>query len=411
MSRKVPLTHKGDAHKIEFLRTAVVGHSWAKEPLRRVATAGLKFQQLYSELEIEVQLERESNAASSSSSHHPTESFSDHKINFVGQGRYVCRNGQHNQQKKHQQRKRACFNCGSEAHLIKQCPDPVNLSRAAAGNICRLNTKKVRNAVHLVLAHLCHELDQSDDDHNGDNPEDDAKVFEQILVTGITELDITGSQKEDDIPIFSVHVHFAPTSGSFWGACIDSGAQRTVIGRKQADAYIKQIGDVNSESIDTISKSTRFRFGNTNHACDGVLHINMPVADDVVVQFDAFIVPIDVPLLLGLDVLTKLDIVIKFSSATIESERDDWVLKLIQKMGHLYVEWSPTVYYSEQELRRIHRHFFHPITDKLVNVIHRGAKEHANQGLRKNLEQHSRNMRHLSKTCKGSRAISGCNPQ
>lgn len=50
MSRQVPITHRGDAHKIESLLHAVLGHQWAREPLNRIATAGLSFQQPYSEL-------------------------------------------------------------------------------------------------------------------------------------------------------------------------------------------------------------------------------------------------------------------------------------------------------------------------------------------------------------------------
>lgn len=393
MSRQVPLTHRGDAHKIEFLRTAVVGQSWARVPLSRVATEGLTFQQLYSELEIAVQLERESLAASSSSprTHIPTTDAD--RINFVGQGKYVRRNGQNGHQKQRPPRKRACFNCGSDKHLIKHCPHPINFSRAAAGNIKRLNSKRTPNAVHIVLAHLCNELDQSDDCKDECDPDDDdVKVFEQLLVSNLADLDISDDHTNDDVPIFSVQVHFAPTTDTFWGACVDSGAQRTVIGRKQADAYISQIGDATSGIKKDVDLATRFRFGDTNHNCDGILHVKMPVADDVVVHFDAFIVPIDVPLLLGLDVLKRLDIIIKFSNGTLQSENDDWVLNLKHKMGHLYVEWPPTVFYTEQELRRIHRHFYHPSTDKLANLIRRGAKDHDKPGLRRDLD-------HIRETC------------
>lgn len=42
----LPVTHRGDAHKLEFLRSAVVGRVWAVEPLSSIATNGLSFQQL-----------------------------------------------------------------------------------------------------------------------------------------------------------------------------------------------------------------------------------------------------------------------------------------------------------------------------------------------------------------------------
>lgn len=58
MKPKVPESHQENTHKIELFRAAVTGYQWAKEPLSRVATAGISFQQLYSELKISVQLER-----------------------------------------------------------------------------------------------------------------------------------------------------------------------------------------------------------------------------------------------------------------------------------------------------------------------------------------------------------------
>ena len=51
LSPQVPDSHRGDAHKIKFLRSAVIGSEWATEPLSRIVTHGLTFQQLYGELE------------------------------------------------------------------------------------------------------------------------------------------------------------------------------------------------------------------------------------------------------------------------------------------------------------------------------------------------------------------------
>lgn len=56
MLRQVPESHRSVPHKNEFLRKAVTAHAWAGEPLGRIATAGLTFQQLYAEPEIAVQL-------------------------------------------------------------------------------------------------------------------------------------------------------------------------------------------------------------------------------------------------------------------------------------------------------------------------------------------------------------------
>lgn len=46
LAPQVPRSHQGDAHKVGFLRNAVVGASWATERLSRIATHSLTFQQL-----------------------------------------------------------------------------------------------------------------------------------------------------------------------------------------------------------------------------------------------------------------------------------------------------------------------------------------------------------------------------
>lgn len=60
LSTQVPASPRGDTHRIEFLRRAVIGYDWSREPLSRFATDGITFQRLYRELEAAVQLEKES---------------------------------------------------------------------------------------------------------------------------------------------------------------------------------------------------------------------------------------------------------------------------------------------------------------------------------------------------------------
>lgn len=83
----------------------------------------------------------------------------------------------------------------------------------------------------------------------------------------------------------------------------------------------------------------------------------MPVVNDIVNKFDGFIVLIDVPLLIGLDVLRKSRLLIDYADESIASKRRDWGIKLTFELVHLYVEWLPSVYYTENKLWKIHRHF------------------------------------------------------
>lgn len=57
----------------------------------------------------------------------------------------------------------------------------MNFSRAAARQIRNLESKNIRNAVHVVLAHLCREMDETFNVGENDKlggKDDDVAVFE-----------------------------------------------------------------------------------------------------------------------------------------------------------------------------------------------------------------------------------------
>lgn len=72
-----------------------------------------------------------------------------------------------------------------------------------------------------------------------------------------------------------------------------------------AEAYFSKAEDGKSLTTGKAHERERFGFGNKEHTCEGALTTHMVVVDDIVIKSDAFAVPIDVPLLLGLDVLRK----------------------------------------------------------------------------------------------------------
>lgn len=73
-----------------------------------------------------------------------------------------------------------------------------------------------------MLAHLCHQLDNSED---LTRDSDDVSIFEGLVST----LDSKG--KDNNVKILSVKISTeARGSPIFEGACVDSGAQQSVIG-------------------------------------------------------------------------------------------------------------------------------------------------------------------------------------
>lgn len=121
----------------------------------------------------------------------------------------------------------------------------------------------------------------------------------------------------------------------------------------------------------------------------------MPVGKDIVVIFDAVAVPIDVTLLICVEVLQTKKLLINFADGTFLSPCQKWIVTRVSKMGHIYIEWPAAAYYTKTELRRIHRRFHHPAAEKLTRLIKKGALDHCNSELGKRLK----NLRKTCDTC------------
>ncbi len=63
LSLQDPASHPGNAQRIEFLRNAVVGSEWASEPLSRMATQNLSYQQLHGGIEAAYRFSKETKKA------------------------------------------------------------------------------------------------------------------------------------------------------------------------------------------------------------------------------------------------------------------------------------------------------------------------------------------------------------
>lgn len=103
-------------------------------------------------------------------------------------------------------------------------------------------------------------------------------VFEELFLNGDDNIsndfeDQLQEQNLNPLEIFITQIDFASTGDGFRGACIDSSAQRTAIGRRQSEVYINQVGE--NHDICKVSHYDEkwFRFGATEHYCVGILNI------------------------------------------------------------------------------------------------------------------------------------------
>lgn len=98
--------------------------------------------------------------------------------------------------------------------------------------------------MHIVIAHLCRQLDK-DHGHGEDSenpPEDDVDIFRIICTGGDVHVTSGGiinptpdSGEEEEVNVFTKIVEMGTyMCTEFLVACIDSGAQRMVVGKSQA---------------------------------------------------------------------------------------------------------------------------------------------------------------------------------
>jgi hypothetical protein len=173
---------------------------------------------------------------------------------------------------------------------------------------------------------------------------------------------------------FDYDVHLSrrhtPTQGKkyFRGAVIDTGAPNSVIGRTEAHMYCNRLGIKFSPGLPSARK---FRFGSTVCHSLGELLVMLPTPK-LPIAIDVDIVSLDIPLLIGKSVLEEHDLSIDAKRKKLISPQGDVPLT---DDGHLIVSWEPlkvlSTFYTPGEIRNLHRHYLHPSTQRLYDIIKR----------------------------------------
>lgn len=150
--------------------------------------------------------------------------------------------------------------------------------------------------------------------------------------------------------------------------------------------------------------NTRFRFGDGTHSSLGKMNIRMPAPHGNYVHIDVDVVIPDVPLLIGIDVLDREQLVADNVVNLLKSRLYGWEIPITRKNGHMYEEWDyKTVLFSRIELRKLHRHFHHPSSSKLLALIKRSKLKHVDNKTKQMLDE-------ISKSCSVCQTYS-TNPQ
>lgn len=160
----------------------------------------------------------------------------------------------------------------------------------------------------------------------------------------------------------------------FEGACMDIGAEKTVVGKRQAEAYLAS----HNPGVTLGNKSGMvYRFGGGRHPCVGTVAVRIPITDSFMILIEIDVVAINVPLLLGLDFLDRHNMYVNNTTNRLVCVNEGIQVPLVRKMGHIFFEWEAEILYTFPELQRIHKHFFHANSERLYALMRRAKIDDA----------------------------------
>ena len=173
----------------------------------------------------------------------------------------------------------------------------------------------------------------------------------------------------------------------FHGACLDSGAQRSVLGLKQAKDYCF----ANYLPFKPKKSLCSFCFGDGTHHSLGKITIRIPTPGPDILKFSVDVIRPDVTLLIGLDLMDQEQIVPNNVSNKLERKYFGWSIPIIRKHGHMYINWNASsILFTRQELYHLHRHFHHPSSRNLLVLIKRSMLAHMDKIMKDMLDEISR---------------------
>jgi hypothetical protein len=152
----------------------------------------------------------------------------------------------------------------------------------------------------------------------------------------------------------------------FSGAAIDTGVQRSVIGRSQAQAYCRQ----NGIPMPLYSSKSMFSFADQRCPSQGILSVTVPTPGNPL-RLNVDVVQPHIPILLGLDVLDKHCLQFLSTENAFQAVHEGWKLLVVRKDGHSFFTW-PNIFqimFSRPQLERLHRHFVNPSAVKLHSLL------------------------------------------
>ena len=170
----------------------------------------------------------------------------------------------------------------------------------------------------------------------------------------------------------------------FQGACLDNGAQQSVIGKRQSLAYCKQ----HNGRYRLKPSLTKFKFGDVVFSLVRTIQIRIPRPSYSCFKIKVNVIPTDVPLLFGLDVLNNEELVANNVQNELQGTHYGWSMSLTRNHGHLYLTCnSKSILFTKSEIIKLHRHSKHSTSGKLYKVMKHVRPNQIDEATRQLLEQ------------------------
>jgi len=170
----------------------------------------------------------------------------------------------------------------------------------------------------------------------------------------------------------------------FHGACLDTGAQRTVIGNSQAKAYLASI--CRDAKLATSKDLGRYRLGGGSYVTIGIVHIRVPIAEDFFLPLTVNSMDLNLPFLMGLDILDVYRMYFNNMTNHLVCINEVVSVPLVRNFGHVYLDWGSSILYTFPELQRNLKNFYHAKPERLYALMRRAKDEHATPKTLRQLE-------------------------
>jgi len=162
----------------------------------------------------------------------------------------------------------------------------------------------------------------------------------------------------------------------FHGACLDTGARRSVIGMPQAEAYMADDGT--TKKLKPTKDKASFRFDGGTHPTVGTLAMRLVITQEFLIPLTVDVIQLIMPILLGFTKMDEHRMYFKNATNHFVCGDEGANVPVVRKLGHADYEWDVDVLFTCPEFQKIHKHFFHANPERLYGVMKRAEVKDVN---------------------------------